>query len=557
MSSEPTERPMAQRLRSLRRAYAQQLPHRIAQIESASRALPEIGWRDALRSLRLMAHSLAGSGAIFGYDRLSEKARNLVSMLAQIEATEEEQDLDRDRLMAEVAELREACFDAEDHDGTGEIEAAAMTNDDRDVLPFEPTKSRRLLFLVTRNSSLAADLSFQLGCFGYLVRAFADAREPLERLDESPAVLIVDADPFAPVVAETREFVDELRRRNLSMPVVLISVRSDLQTRLEAVRAGVDVFLTSPPSIRKLVERLEVLTHSQPSDPFRVLVVQQSYQDALRHSLVLQRSGMTAAIATQPDRALKELVDFQPDVVLLNVDLPEVTGPELAAIIRQSDAYIHVPIVFLSEGAPVDVQLGIMRSGADDLVDDPEDLESLVSTVSYHAQRSRSLRYFLSHDSLTGVLNHTEFMQRLEAEFEQSARHQRSFSYAIIDLDNLRSINERYGYLTGDGVIKSLAGLLTQRLRKTDLVGRWGGEEFGVIMPDTPGKGALRVLDEIRALFSELPHRSSEGTFHASFTAGIAALPGYDLAVELHEDARRSLTVASRQGRNRVVLVND
>ncbi len=539
-------------MRVLRRAYAEQLTHRLTQIEKAVAALGRSERQSALRSVRMMAHSLAGSAAIFGFRALSECARDLSGYLSRAEGDARPVATEGHDLVQLLEALRAACMDVE---ATEQL-PPEQDDDDRDRV-FEPARSRRLIFLVTRNSALAADLSFQLGCFGYLVRSFADCREPLERLDEGPAALIVDAEPFSPLIAETREVSDHLRRCEMSVPILLLSVRSDLSTRLEAVRARVDAFLSSPPNIRRLVERLESFTNNQPIDPYRVLVVQDDYQRALSLSLALQRSGMTAVIATQPDRALKELVDFQPDLVLLSVALPDVTGPELAAIIRQSEAYVHIPIVFLAGGVDVDGQLELMRSGADDLITEPIDLRYVLSAVGYHAQRSRSLRYFLSHDSLTGVLNHTEFMQRLEAEFEQAVRYARPISYAMIDLDNLRAINERYGYLTGDGVIKSLSGLLTQRLRKTDIIGRYGGEEFGIIMPDTPGNGARRVLDEIRALFSELPQQSSEGAFYGTYSAGLASLPGYDLAIELHEAARRALTLAGRHGRNRVVLVKD
>ncbi len=550
MAQDPPSYPVEQRLRTLRRAYADQLPHRIAQLERRLAGLGTVATVEQLRAVRMMAHSLAGSGAIFGYQALSGEARGLAARLGDLEGDVASWTDCRAEMLDHVDRLRQSC------QGSEEVETEQGADEDGE-LRFEPVKSRRLIFLVTRNSSLASDLSFQLGCFGYLVRSFLDLREPLERLDEAPASLIIDAEPFAPVLSEVKSLASQFKVRELAVPIVLLSSRSDLQSRLEAVRARVDVFLASPPNIRKLVEQLEVLTQTRPTDPYRILVVEPDYQRALRFSLTLQQAGMTAMLATQPDQALKELVDFQPDLVLMDVDLPEVTGPELASIIRQSDAYVHVPIVFVGGSTTIEDQLEFMRSGADDLVPASDDHEAIVSTVSYHAQRSRSLRYFLSHDSLTGLLNHTEFMQRLEAEFEQAARHHRSISYAIVDVDDLKSINERYGYLTGDGVIKSLAGLLSQRLRKTDLVGRYGGEEFGIIMPDTPGKSAQRVLDEVRALFSELPHQSSEGAFFASFTCGVAAMPGYDLAIELHDAADEALTMARRKGGNRVVLVNE
>jgi diguanylate cyclase (GGDEF)-like protein len=320
------------------------------------------------------------------------------------------------------------------------------------------------------------------------------------------------------------------------------------------VRSRIEAFITSPPDIRRLVEQLELLTHTRSREPYRVLVVNGSYDEGLRISLGLQQGGINVELAVQPDEALKQLVDFQPELLLVDVELPEVTGPELAAVVRQSEAYLHLPIVFLCEGASLRSQLEIMRSGADDLITDPVDLEAMLGVVQFHAQRARSVRYFASHDSLTGVLNHTEFMQRFEAQFEHASRHQQSFTYAHIDIDDLQDINDRHGYLTGDAVVKSLASLLSQRLRRSDIIGRYGGEELGVALPGTGVAAARRVLDEVRALFAELPHQVTGGSFFATFSCGVAGTPGYEVSVELHEAARKASRLAHEQGGNRVLL---
>lgn len=552
-SPEMSDRPMHKRLRALRRAYAEQLPHRITQLEGAWQGLQKEWSPEIFDSMQLMAHSLAGSGAIFGFAALSTAARELETFLKGLNLGSLSADQNqRVEISSHLSTIRQACLESD----LGEEAAEAI---DRSLgEPFERQKHKRLIFLVSRNSELAAELSFQLGCFGYIIRTFFDCGEIEDRLDEAtPAAIIVDAEPFDPALSEAKRTTDTLKRFELAVPMVVLTSRSDLQSRLQAVRAGVDAFFTTPPDVRKLVEKLEILTHPQGGDPYRILVVQHDYQSALNYSLSLQRAGMTAALATQPEQALKELVDFRPDLVLMDVDLPGVSGPELAAIIRQTDAHVHVPIVFLSHQARVERQLEVMRSGADDLLTQPIELEHLTSVVSYHVQRSRVLRYFMAHDSLTGLLNHTELMERLESDFQLAVRHERPVAYALLHIDHLQQINERYGYFAGDCVIKSLARLLTQRLRRTDIVGRYAGEEFAVIMPDTSGKRATRVLDELRALYAEIPQSSAEGPFYATFSGGVSSLPGHDLAIALHEEARRALRSAVRQGRNRLVLADE
>lgn len=538
------------RLRALRQAYADQLPHRLGQIESAWSTMEQDWSAKSLESLRLMLRSLVGSGSIFGFEALSRCGNELETLLqdlAQEEGPPGEEH--RSQVLQQLEALKQSCHD------TVAGAVSVQTGLHSSLAAVEREKSKRLIFLVTRNGEMAADLSFQLGCFGYLVRTLPDCNKLSSKLDETPpAALVIDAEPFDRRLEEAAKASESLTEREAPIPILLLASRSDFESRLKAVRAGADGYFTQPPDVRRLVEKLEILIDHRSDDPYRILIVDANYRSALNYSLTLQRSGMTAALATRPEDALKELVDFQPELILMAVALPQITGPELVSIIRQEDAYVHVPVVFLSNERSVERQLEVMRSGANDLLAEPVETNHLISVLTFHVQRSRVLRYFMAHDSLTGLLNHTEIMERLEAEVELSQRHDRNVAYAILDIDHLKEINERYGHFSGDCVIKSLARLLTQRLRKTDIVGRYAGEELAVIMPDTSGQRAVRVLGEIRTLFAEVRHQSGEGVFFATFCGGVAALPGYDHAVALHDAARNALKAARQRGRNRVIL---
>jgi diguanylate cyclase (GGDEF)-like protein len=127
-------------------------------------------------------------------------------------------------------------------------------------------------------------------------------------------------------------------------------------------------------------------------------------------------------------------------------------------------------------------------------------------------------------------------------------------SFAMIDLDHFKNINDTYGHPTGDRVLKSLARVLQQRLRRTDIIGRYGGEEFAVMLPDTDGSKAAGVLDEIRQDFSQVRQRSEQDEFHVTFSCGIADFPRYQDAAIINKVADEALYHAKHQGRNRVVL---
>jgi len=154
-------------------------------------------------------------------------------------------------------------------------------------------------------------------------------------------------------------------------------------------------------------------------------------------------------------------------------------------------------------------------------------------------------------DGLTGLLNHTAAKSRLIALVEEFDGRG-SLTVAMVDIDHFKSINDTYGHPVGDQVIRGLAWLLKGRLRSVDLIGRYGGEEFMIALPEVSLDQAAAVIDRIRSDFSELPHAHPGGALYASFSAGLASFPLIDTAAGLTEAADGALLQAKRLGRNRV-----
>jgi len=124
----------------------------------------------------------------------------------------------------------------------------------------------------------------------------------------------------------------------------------------------------------------------------------------------------------------------------------------------------------------------------------------------------------------------------------------------MIDLDHFKSVNDNYGHLTGDRVIKALSRLLQERLRKTDTIGRYGGEEFGVILFNSNAENAERTMNEIRESFSRIRQRDGDKDFFVTLSCGIASFPDYEDALRIGEEADKALYAAKRCGRNRTVV---
>ena len=160
-------------------------------------------------------------------------------------------------------------------------------------------------------------------------------------------------------------------------------------------------------------------------------------------------------------------------------------------------------------------------------------------------------------DSLTGLLNHTTFKERLRAEAARAARQDKPLSVALIDIDHFKSVNDQYGHPVGDRVIKNISRLLRQRLRGADVIGRYGGEEFAVALPDTPLDKAVSVIDQIRATFAAIDQRAGNSGFHSTFSAGVAQCPPLTDSEALIKAADEALYAAKRGGRDQVRAADD
>lgn len=180
-------------------------------------------------------------------------------------------------------------------------------------------------------------------------------------------------------------------------------------------------------------------------------------------------------------------------------------------------------------------------------------------TMSFYLQMVRSndrLRHLSEHDPLTGVLNGRAFAQSCEGLIRLAARHRASYAVLFIDLDHFKRVNDHYGHDAGDAVLKAVAGILRCRVRDSDLVGRVGGEEFVVFLPDTDTQGALRLADELRRGIEECRPQVGEGVrlgVTASIGVAVASHDDGGLAA-LQKRADEAMYKAKAAGRNRVTL---
>jgi len=537
-------------LRRLRANFLDKLPGRLQALVEEWNALQGEGWsQDGARALHRSVHGLIGTAGSLGFSKMAKTARRLERRLvAMLEGTQ----LPTPEVSAEVIEW----FERMGEDATAQAQQVVDPSSFENVAEwgapvFEP---RNLIVVVEQEDPFARELAHQLGHFGFELQMFKKIDDLVaDGVERRPAAVIMDlSSPDGDLLGEevATKVRDELGD---DVPLVFVSNRSDIEARLDAVRSGCNSYFVKPVNYSDVLETLDRLTRSEP-EPYRILIVDDEPDTAEFHSTNLEMAGLETVTVTEPLEVMSQLVEFQPDVILMDVYMPGCSGLELAMVIRQEEAFVGVPIVFLSRETDRMKQIAALGEGGDDFFTKPVQPDQLVPAVSARAQRGRTLRLFMEKDGLTGLFRHSRIIEQLEVAVRRADRQNGRLAVAMLDIDGFKEVNDEHGHLVGDQVLKALAYLLRQRLRMSDVLGRFGGDEYIVILPDTDGVAALEKMDDIRLNFAAIDHDTGQGSFSVTLSCGVAEFPAALTSHELIAAADETLYRAKRGGRDRVLL---
>jgi diguanylate cyclase (GGDEF)-like protein len=527
--------------------FQRRLPAQLAELEGLAVELTSgDGFRATVEDLHQRLHRLAGAGGTFGLEVLSARARALEQRVAgwlsgRLEGVDP---VDLQAFAAEVTALRDVS--------TATSQAATP------VAPVAREQAREAadrIWLVEDDAEVGELLKRQLESFNYEVCLFqriADAE--LAARTGRPDILLHDV-----LFEEEGENATEVlplhpRLAGLDCPLIFITSCDDFQSRVQASRLGAEGYFLKPLDVPRLVNRLAQLSDKSGGSPQRVLIVDDDEVLAEHYRLVLLGAGMTAEVLERPERIIEKLEAFRPELVLMDLYMPEYTGPELAGLIRQYEKWDGLPIVYLSAETDLDLQIQAVGRGADDFLTKPISDSHLIAAVRVRVDRARQLSAQISRDSLTGLLKHAAAREMIEMEMARSRRSDKPLTLAMLDIDHFKTVNDSYGHAVGDLVISSVAMLLRQRLRRSDIIGRYGGEEFVLALPECSADDAYLLLEDIRHRFSKVCFNHDRQKFSCTLSAGLAAsteIPGREGA-ELLVAADEALYVAKRSGRNRV-----
>ena len=425
-----------------------------------------------------------------------------------------------------------------------------------ELIPVSSPPIRATILIALSDEELGYEITQQLKYFNYACQTCSDLTHLNEKAQQltGPGAILVDAAYCTPVQLPILKGIGN------RLPLIFISKISTLALRLDAVLAGGQAYFVPPFEFTALLETLDALTTPlEENAPYRILIIEDSKTQAGIIRKHLTQAGLTTEILMEPVKLTETLEEFQPDLILLDLYLPSYSGADIAKVIRQQEQFVSIPIVYFSSEEDIHKQLTAIEGGGDDFLTKPITPEHLVAAVKARAKRSRTLRAEMILDSLTGLLNHTRILEQLSLEIARAKRHTTSLCFSMIDIDHFKKINDQFGHPAGDQVIKSLARLLKQHLRKTDSIGRYGGEEFAIIFPHSTSDSIAEKLEHLREAFSQLLHRSGHTSteFSVTFSAGIAQLSlEVNTLDKLVQAADKALYIAKGEGRNKIVRFN-
>ena len=306
---------------------------------------------------------------------------------------------------------------------------------------------------------------------------------------------------------------------------------------------------------------------------FFILVVDDIAANLKLLRVILEPVGYSLTFALGGKQAIERVTASKPDLILLDLMMPEIDGLEVCKRLKNNAKYADIPIIFLTASNEEEKLIAAFESGAVDYINKPFKKPELLARIRNHLLLKHTIEKLISMqinlqdalvkvekyantDPLTGILNRRSLFEIANQEFSRVQRYGPPFSIFLIDLDHFKNVNDNYGHQIGDIALCTVVKDIQNTIRNVDFLGRYGGEEFMLILPETDGEQALILAERIRKLVASSIIETEKGNLKLTLSIGITSYDPKDRSLEdMISRADRGVYQAKKLGRNRCCLL--
>lgn len=338
------------------------------------------------------------------------------------------------------------------------------------------------IYHLTASGELAIELDQRLEVLGYELELLENAEELGEVLGAlTPDIVIIDAEFEADLEPLASALRTARQKANGPIRLMVLCQADTMATRIAARRAGADALLFGAQTSDAVLARIEQLVRAGADDRYRILIVEDDHAQGLFAESILRNAGMEAEVVEDGLRVMEAMQRFQPDLVLMDLYMPDCNGAELTALIRERDEFLHTPIVFLSGESDEDKHYEALSAGGDDFLSKPIRPRHLIAAVTNRVRRARSIRGRAAQvakpepfDSGTGLHFRAAMLERLEQALVEAEPSRRRGGVMFLGVENVPVLRQRLGLTTAEELLEDVAQFIVAQLGSGAMASRYG-----------------------------------------------------------------------------------
>lgn len=508
----------------VRKEFIESLPKRAHHLEEIWGYLSYLNWSThGIKALQQVLHRLAGSCASFGFEELSKTARNLDSYISELLSPE------RSFGGAEHAHIAERV------EQLASLMRHAHTSPELN-LPLSilqtpvknPAADGKVIFIVDPDHALVALLSAYLKKTGFLVEHFENPQKCMQRLhEELPNAILMDLDFEHNGLQALVLFQQVKSLINETIPILLLSARTDVTAKLRALRAGCADYIPKPIDFHQLIEKLLVLI-TQHEVTYKVMIVDDEPLVADFHAEVLRYAGMEAICVDKPMQSLQRAMQFKPDLVILDMHMPDINGLELATLLRQEPQFLLLPIIFITADTDINLHNSIKAIGVNAIMVKPIESSALIrlceQTLISTASLKNRIAKITQRSKQPHQITRSYFFAAIEAELQKEHLSGDESAIYFISVTNLAELTSQMGKVELNELHEQFCQVLS------DVVGseeQWVEISNLVACMLTGNRSATyheKRSEQIRAHLNNQHYKLNGNPYHLKFEISITPL---------------------------------